>query len=172
MNSDRHQIALFGGLGWSLPEARAYVKERRKEGVSCPCCGQYCRIWKRKLNAGMAAALVWLVARSGADRSWVHVAATAPQWLIRSRELAKLQHWGLIQQRQKQENDSKRRTSGVWRPTIEGREFALGASEVPQYVYLYLNEVEGYSVELIGIAEALGDRFDYRELIRAGAEIR
>jgi len=147
----------------TLKEARQHVLANLETGVDCPCCGQLAREYKRALNAAMAKSLIWLVKQSNASRRWVNVPDEAPTWLHRSRELPKLLHWGLIEQRETDNPD--RKNSGDWRPTEAGRAFALNKTRISRYVYLYNNTVRGFSTEMTDIVDALDDPFNYQELM-------
>lgn len=149
----------------SLETAIAHVFSNRNEGVECPCCGQFAKIYRRALNSQMACWLIWLVReaeRAPEGPGWVDVKRSP----VRGGDYAKLVHWGLIEQCPN-DNDAKR-TSGLWRPTDHGVAFALGRVQVPSHVYIYANKVEGFANKFIGIEDALGARFDYAELMRNG----
>ena len=159
-------------MAMMLSEARAQVFENYQAGIDCPCCDQFARLYKRKLNSGMAAGLVWLVLHSeGQSAGWVMVGADAPAWLLRAKELQTTRHWGLVEQRPKDNDDPNTRTSGIWRPTILGQAFVMARVTVPMHVYLYNNEVDtgwgaaGFSPEQTTITQALGARFVYADLM-------
>jgi hypothetical protein len=78
--------------------------------------------------------------------------------------MGKLVHWQLAEL-QPNKDDPKRKTSGLWRPTADGVAFVHERIRVPARVYLYDNEPIGFDSEQITIREALGDRFDYQELM-------
>jgi hypothetical protein len=148
----------------TLAEARLDLGEALGEGVFCPCCGQYAKEYKRKLNSRMARSIIWLVRRFRETTDWVDVARTAPRFVVAGGgEMAKLAHWGLIEQRMN--TDEKKRTSGVWRPTQRGIDFVQERCSVPSHVYLYNNEVRGWAGTKTDIRAALGKRFDYAELM-------
>jgi hypothetical protein len=147
----------------TLEEARAWVMANLEEGVDCPCCGQLARSYRRKLNSAMARDLIWLVKQSGSQRRWVNLHEEAPIELQQSRELAKLAHWGLIEEKL-QASERGARTSGVWRPTDDGIEFAYGRLRLSAYVTLYDNTVQGFSEEMITVHQALANHFDFDEL--------
>jgi len=147
----------------TLRHARQQVLANLETGIECPCCGQMAREYKRKLNSAMARSLIWLVRTSGRDLEWVDVAGEAPKWLHRSRELPKLVHWGFIEQMEN--TDPSKKNSGVWRPTRDGRQFALNRSRISRYVYLYNNKIRGFSGEMTDIVDSLGDKFNYSELM-------
>jgi hypothetical protein len=150
----------------TLAEARALVEAGRDEGVHCLCCGQMCKNYTRPLNAPMARSLIWLVRYSQAKADkWVDLAAEAPAFVHKSRELAKLKKWGLIEEKP---SESKRgaRTSGIWRPTERGIKYARGEIALSSHVVLYDNHVLEFSKKPTTIRKSLGKRFDFDELWR------
>jgi len=135
-----------------------------EEGINCPCCGQLVKIYKRKLNSGMAAALVWLVGEFKRTQDWIDIPAKAPRHVIKSREHGRLVHWGLIEQ--KPNEDSAKKTSGLWRPTLLGVDSVEGTVSVRSHVFLLNNEMQGFSDSSVFIKDALGSDFNYAELMR------
>jgi hypothetical protein len=181
VNSLFGQIPLFGdaadvrvplpeGLDdWSLAHAREHLRERVENGIKCPCCGQFAKVYRRKLNSGMAASLLWLVKTFEKTQTWVEVQKKAPRYVMANREMGKLVHWGLVEL-QENLDDPKRKTIGLWRPTGTGVDFIYGRLVVPCRVYLYDNTVVGFDSKRIGIREALetkNNKFDYDELMRS-----
>ena len=77
-----------------------------------------------------------------------------------------LRQWELIEGMPSEEDGSSR-NSGVWRPTDQGIAFAERSVTVPKHIYLYNNRRLGFSNEQTDIIEALGDNFDYSELMQA-----
>ena len=156
----------------TLVEAKAELRAALLAGgiVDCPCCTQVCKIYKRKLNKPMARLLLWLVHQPEKDPRWYNVHEFP---LIQGRrgggDFAKLVHWGLVEECPKDSEDKTRRTSGLWRPTKKGIAFARGEVEVLSHVHLYNNVA--YDVghaQWIGIRDALGNKFDYEELMGEG----
>lgn len=153
------------------------------EGIRCPCCAQFAKRYKRKLNVGIAR---WLIALERLHRTgleWVHIA-----WIaavvggeqpavarklpigaspIGSGDYAKARYWKLIEDRPS--DDSAKKDSGFWRITEKGRAFVVGGLRVPERVILYNNELQGFDGSPITIQEALGQKFDYSELMEASA---
>lgn len=155
----------------TLIEAKAEVLAGRDDGVACPCCGQYCKVYQRTLNSAMARFLIWLVLEyehrwtdDHGGHLWISV-NDGP--LIQNRkgggDFAKLRYWGLIEQMAN--DDDTKRTSGYWRPTSIGIAFAHDRITVPKQVKLYLNDPIGFSEERVSIRDALGTKFDYQELM-------
>lgn len=137
----------------TIAQAREALKGARLSGVTCPCCDQYAKMYQRKLNSGMAASLLWLVSEYLKTLKWVDM-AQAPKRIIQNREIGKLQHWGLVV------NHKNR-----WQPTQLGIRFAMEEVDVPQYAFIYNNQLIGLSkLERITIKQALADKFDYVQL--------
>ena len=161
---------LFSGRPQPLNSAREALMDQLHEGVVCPCCDQYAKVYRRKLNSGMVRALIWLVRQSGQSTTpgsafpWTDVPATAPTWVQRSRELPKLAYWEMIEQRWN-DADPTKRCSGIWRPTRAGERFARSEVPVSSHVYVYNGSVVGRSDRNTWVREALGVRFDYGELM-------
>jgi hypothetical protein len=152
----------FLGPRDTLAEARAELRFATSvgEAVSCPCCGQLCKVYKRGLYATIVAGLVRLVSRWTREPRWYHVNELLAQ---KGGDFAKLEKWGFIEQASN--DDEGKRTSGWWRPTPQGIAFAMGRTTAPRRVYLYLNEVVGWDEARVTVREALGDRFDYSQLM-------
>ena len=147
----------------TIEEARAHLRANLDEGTRCPCCDQYAKRYRRKLNSSMAAALCWMWTH--ARDAWIEVPTAAPAWILKAREYPKLAWWGLIEE-QPRADGSSGRTSGVWRVTQKGADFVRGGRPVARYAFVYNGTVEDFTTERpTWIREALGDRFDYRELM-------
>jgi hypothetical protein len=149
----------------TIAEAKAWLESRKFAGAHCPCCEQLAKIYRRKLNSAMARDLIWLVRKAATQpEGWVEVSLIGPISLHRSRELAKLVYWGLVEPRLI-ESVRGARTSGIWRPTSRGIAFANGRIALPKYVLVYNGEFLGYSPDgMTTITDALGDNFSYAEL--------
>lgn len=135
---------------WSdatVEAARAYLRERWREGTECPCCGQTVKLYRRTINRAMAEALLALVATDDARR---HGAALPEEYatadgsyhverLLKATpwvpaqargDVIKLRYWGLIAP----SPDGRR---GWWRVSARGRMFAEARLHVPRYVHLF-----------------------------------
>lgn len=139
------------------------------DGTPCPVCTQLVKLYRRKLNSGMARILIWLVREAARyPEGWVPVADTAPTFVRRSNEVSRLALWGLVED---QPSDTPaRRNSGVWRPTDAGRRFAARETRAPSHVLIFNNVVYGWSAEQIDITAALGETFRYDELMAGNFE--
>lgn len=148
----------------SLSESKKQLEANLEDGMNCPLCGQFCKLYKRKLNSGMAAGLVWLVKEYEETNDWVNIPTRAPRFILRTGgQFSLLGHWNLIIQKQNEEEST--RCSGLWMPTRLGIDFVRQQADVPSHVFLYNNEVLGFSNERIGIIQALRSHFNYNELM-------
>jgi hypothetical protein len=152
-------------LGATLKEAQEWLFDNVEEGAECPCCVQLARLYKRSLNSPMARLLIWLVRQHHSDARWYTIHEFP---LIQGRrgggDFAKLTYWGLIEEQPKDPEDTEKRTSGIWRPTAKGVDFAHARIRVPKRVHLYNNTQVGWDEEQVSIRQALGKKFDYHEL--------
>jgi hypothetical protein len=153
-------------IDMSIGEGRQYVEAHlieRDPGIFCPCCGQYCKLYKRKFNSQMAVWMVWLVREFERRPRWIDW-HDAPHTL-RGGDYAKAAHWELI--RHRENTDTANRTSGYWKPTKKGIDFAYNKLAIPSHVLIFNNEVRGFTKKRITIVQALGNHFNYQELMHA-----
>jgi hypothetical protein len=142
------------------------------KGKDCPCCGQRAKRYKRKLNSGMARTLlqffVWAKGAADAD-GWVGVGKdhmTKQMCLTYHQgEFHKLRWWTLIEQRDDDVKEGHR--SEFWRLTDLGRNFAEDKVTVTARAVVFDNKCVGFDGPQINIKNALGEKFDYAELMSA-----
>ena len=158
----------------SLLDARDWLNGQKDRGATCPCCDQFAKIYRRKINSGMAAAIlvIWRRTQQIMPRDgWLHIpddfkGAGGLVGILQNREYPKLRYWGLLQAFEGPHDDVDTPYSGKWRITLKGREFCLGQRRVPKYVNIYNSEpVERQEDATVDIREALGDRFSYDDLM-------
>lgn len=162
----------------SLDEATEWLRQRVKDGAECPCCTQFAKVYKRKLNSAMAYVLIIMVREYRLNGgAWMHVPSMLNRKGLKPSvaasirgDWAKLAWWGLIEEEPKPEDDTQRRTSGSWRPTGAGITFANGRTNVPRHANFYAARLLSMGKEQTSIEEALGDKFDYQELMRGSKE--
>ena len=147
-----------GGVERLRAEARLPIKH-------CDSCGGGTKLYRRKLNSGMARALI-VLHRYRFDDRWVDLKRLDPLLVAQIQgDLSKLAHWGLAETRTGA--DPEKRDSGVWRITDDGAAFVSQASTVASHVFLRSpgNHIEGYEETRVDIKAALGRRFNYYELM-------
>lgn len=156
--------------GTDHEEAKAFVQHHLRDGVTCPTCGQFCKVYRRKLNSTMALALVLIYRffQNNPAADWLHVASFLVQVKrdssIAGGDVVKLRYWGLLERASGERSDGSDRV-GRYKITDVGKQFVEGKIAVPRYVYLYNQLLLRLSEEMTTIRDALGDRFQYDELI-------
>lgn len=144
----------------TLGEARQWLRERLVEGASCPCCTQLARLYRRPINSGMARSLIKMWRVGGLD--WQHIPTSVG---ARSREEGKLRYWGLIEEEIEIRRDDGGR-AGWWRVTNHGYDWIHGLTFVQKYAWIYDGGLRRLDGPLINIQQALGSKFDLRDLMR------
>lgn len=160
----------------TVHEARTFLEENREHGAICPACDGKVKVYLRALRGSMVASLIHIF-----QASWIRMATHAEvRWIDRApaylrargcnatNDAALLRHWGLIEFQPGDRGDGSVRT-GVWRITPLGVEFVCGTRGVHRYAILSNQECLGLDGPLVTVKDALGSRFDYRELMGAAA---
>ena len=141
----------------TLANERQRILDHLDEGTDCRACGQLAKRYRRRLNTSMVRFLIGLVKAGG----WTHY-LDVPH---RGQDYAFLARWGLAEKRARPRGMGG---SGYWRATDRGRRFVSGRMLVPDSVWIHNDRVDGISTQLVAAQEALGRRFDLRELMEAG----
>jgi hypothetical protein len=151
---------------YTLEEARNYVRENLQAGVKCPCCDQFAKVYKRKINSFMSQALILInnyFSKSDAEE-WLHVPSYLVEVGAKDRECAKLRYWGLIEEKESDRGDGSKH-SGYYKITEVGKKFAKGLIKIPKYVYLYDGQLQDFGGEYVTIQETLKEHFSFSELM-------
>ena len=143
----------------TLGAAREWLRHRVDEGATCPCCTQFAKVYRRKINAGMAHALIHMYRH--AQTEWFYLPDITSRW--QGRDEAGLRYWALIEELQEKREDGGR--AGWWRITPLGHRFVLREVRVPKYARVYDGRCLSLTGEPVSITDALGDKFDYDELM-------
>ena len=162
-----NQTELFDVAGLLIPKVNGLDL---KGGCVCPTCGQFAKEYRRKLHATMALSLINLYKiQNKSGVRWVHFNELATfRGKYVGGDINKLTHWGLVAQ--KINEDSNKRKSGFWGITLNGKWFVEERLSVPSHIVLYNNRLQHREGKPIYITDALGDKFDYKELMGAKAE--
>jgi hypothetical protein len=147
-----------------LADAKAAHTAGLKDGIECALCGRFDKIYKRKLNSGMARVLILLYKQDKKEPlGWVHVLQDLPD--VTGGDYGKMVEWGLLMKREGTKDDANP-DNGYYRITAKGQMFCQGKIKVPKYLYFYhdrLWPVEDN--EETTIQEALGAKFNWNELM-------
>ena len=79
-------------------------------------------------------------------------------------DVAKLKYWGLLEEAVDVAREDGGKT-GVWRFTELGAAWVQGRTTVPKYAYVYNGHLRRLDGPPITIQQALGDRFNLRDLM-------
>lgn len=148
-------------LGISLVRARADLREDMWEGTECPCCGQYARVYRRKVNANCARKLIAAYRLHGTQP--FYLPGLLASLRLPGRDESLLHYFRLIQETDSRRDDGGR--AGWWRVTGLGVGYVKGLQQIPKYAQVYNGKVLGYDVPMVSIQDALGERFDLQELL-------
>lgn len=137
----------------SLAEAKEWLEDRKRDGARCPCCDQWTKVYRRKLGAGIAYSMVRIARRYSVGEPF----RTPGLGLTHDPGMAR--HWGLLDRYPQR---------GVWALTDLGYRWVHRQCKVPRWVLLYDNHLVGVDgTDGVDVVTALGDRFDYQELMSA-----
>lgn len=144
----------------TIEEAKQFLKDNWHEGCECPACGQFVKRYPRKLTASMAVGLISLYSQTKHTTAPLHIKKIAH---VNGGEFAQLKRWGLI--KDADNTETYKRKSGWWWITNKGVSFVKSEIQVPMYCDTYNGKTLGFSDEMTTIQQALGNKFDYQELI-------
>jgi hypothetical protein len=145
----------------TLEEAKAYLEQKFEDGANCPCCGQLVKLYERRLNMAQMIGLIRLVQLYEEEERYYHV--TELNVCRTGGEFARLERYGLIAE--ETNDDPTKRTSGMWRPTQLGIDFACGMVSVPRSCYMFNGSIYGFGDKKVFIYEVMKDKFDYSRLM-------
>lgn len=152
----------------SLSQARTIVRNSLEQGIKCPCCHRFAKLYRRKLHSGMSSRLVRCYALTKATSAeWVHV-SDIYRWIhfksVAPNDFPYLENWGLIIAKPTNPHEDQK-SSGYWKITEKGKKFVSGQLRVARHVFIYDNIVDSFSDDTTDIYESLGSRFSYQELM-------
>jgi len=151
----------------SLAEAREKVQENRGDGLTCPCCDLFAKVYRRTITSTMARWLIELVNRYQVTPGWYSYNSGWSLKIMRgSGDIAKLLYWGLVERKAKDPADDSVKHSGLWRPSRAGISFVYGSLTVQKNALVYGGKCLGLEGDNISIRDALTSKFNYSELMR------
>jgi hypothetical protein len=148
-----------------------HIKANLRDGIACPCCGQFAKEYRRRITSSMARGLVTLYKKAAKLHrhavAWVNVPDLFDRRFGSSKmmgDFAKLSHWGLIENQTSVDDDQQR--SGVWRLTPKGVEFARNRTRIASTRYFYNgSSTPDAAAEFETVEQCLGCKFKYSDII-------
>ena len=145
----------------TLEQAKQWLRDRVDDGARCPCCNQYAKIYRRKLNSGMAAALVRMYRTHGCD--WQDKTITLRGYAAAARDESLLRYWDLLEEATDTRDDGGR--AGWWRVTTRGAHFVQGFAKVQSHALVYDSNLRSLDGPMVTIHDCLGAKFSLAELM-------
>jgi hypothetical protein len=156
-------LSLFGD---TLRDAKASLEANLDKGVTCPCCGQFAKRYRRPLHSTIARSLIRLMRLTLTEPALpMHHISTFQQSLTAGRDFCLVAYWELAEDIPVDRENGATRTSGFWRLTEKGRAFVRLEIVIPRYAYIFNAEGRGFDGDSVSIIDCLGKRFNYRELM-------
>lgn len=146
----------------TIAESREWIDAHREDGVSCPSCDQYAKVYRRKISSSIAEVLIAMHNESKrTGQEFVHVPSLKAK---NSREVSKLVWWGFVEEQKELREDGGR--AGYWRVTEAGELWLKNITTAPKYAVTYNNKLlEMTDDEQVSIVDALGTKFNYSDLM-------
>jgi hypothetical protein len=152
--------------------ARIVMADRwGKDGVTCPCCGQLCKVYRRSITRSMAKVMVAMYDANRAEPTgWRNI----PELLrltpylrgpaSQGGDWGKLVYWGLVERWEEDRGDGSRRC-GQARLTDLGLRFLRRQITVRRYANVYDGECIGLTGPDVGIEDSLPRDFNFQEIL-------
>jgi len=142
-----------------------FFKEAAEKGGTCPCCHRWGKFNQCKVTPPtLGRVMLWFRKQHLKEpNAWVSI-HSFPIWLIGRSMHARLKHWGLLEHKPKDPENTKDKTSGLWRITENGLLFAEGKLRVQEAVWVYKDKVLKKSGPKVSIRECVKG-FNYAEMM-------
>ena len=145
----------------TIKEVKKYLHDNFETGAKCPCCGQFVRLYSRRLYISAMLRLIELYKLGGGYHHMNEINKKITE--TAGGDFAKLRFWGLIIEKPK--DNEEKRTSGYWAITEKGKQFVRGEISLQERIKLYNQKCYGFEGDFIMIGDVLGTKFNYQELM-------
>ena len=137
-------------------------------GLRCPSCHKHVQVYTRQIYSGMARLLILIYVEAvKTNNDWVNIGHFMARMFPaekRNSDYGKLVWWGLLKKAPGKSKDGN--SNGLFRMTRKGSNFVKGNITVPKYAVEYMSNVSHFKGGQITIFDALGEAFNYDELMR------
>lgn len=148
----------------TLAVERDRIKATRDEGTHCRACGQYCKVYPRRIHSTIAKTLIVMSRKYGLN--YFHNNEIYQKIPNARGDFYKCVLWGLIEPKPFEgERDDGLSRNGMWRMTVKGIDFVSRQIRISKIVYLYDGKVLGFGAEEVDIVDCLKNKFSYEELM-------
>ena len=139
---------------------------RLTHGTTCEVCGKHAQVYRRKFNSRMARVMkdCYRIFKDNPGGYLEVGNYIASKYGYISGEHGKLVWWELLEKKMDQESQRGGKCNGLYRMTEKGFEFVRGEISVPSHAHEYNSRIIEWEGD-IKITEALGENFDYEELM-------
>lgn len=139
------------------------IQGQGRRGKVCPHCDSFVKIYRRKLHSEMARFLIRLCGKWERYSKCYSTRDLYPGQNKAASDGSYLVHWGLVERTDR--TNTADAPSGMYAPTSKGLEFYRNQLYVPTHVHLLHNKIVGWSDKQTNIRMALGQKFNYEELM-------
>jgi len=149
----------------TLSDSKMELNVGLEKGITCPCCGQFAKRYKRNLSASMCYALILIHKSRNSD--FFHVSDYFHEKGLKISSVAdwsKLRHWGFIESKAELREDGSDR-NGYYKITDRGINFVRRRITAPAHAFIFNNKVKALADERVDIETALKKKFDFQELM-------
>lgn len=139
-------------------------EQSKQAGYICECCGQFVKIYSRKINSSMV--LVLLLLYKNKIRDYIHIENYLKQIgrLELRADFAKLRFWGFLDKLEEKRADNSNR-NGYYKISGRGIMFCEGKIKAKERAVIFNNRLQSLEGKEISIIDALGIKFNYNELM-------
>ena len=149
------KVSLLPTGQWTLNDARQYLQLNRDDGVHCPACDQFVKVYRRRMYGAQVRTLIYAYRQFGQD--FFHLSVLdGKQVGVRQADFPKLEYWALIE---------KHHDKPHYRITDRGVAFIERRLAVPETIVLYDGHLQGFEGVNKHIDQVLPKQFDYQELM-------
>lgn len=139
------------------------------DGAICPVCRQLVKMVSKELTSNHGYVLLLLYRHFSKETNWLQVSDYLSEMVhlgsaVRGGDFHKLTLWGLLEEMPDDLRKKEKKKPGFYRMTDKALTFSRGEIKLPKEVFLYNDQVRGYSQAETTIQELLGSEHNYEDL--------
>ena len=120
----------------------------------CECCDQKIMVYRRGLRKGLILGLIALW-KNGPSKI-----ADLDLTFGLTADLPKLRFWGLLHK-----SGDEKRSNVIWQITEKGKDFLTGLIGIPKYVFIYNNQLQNFSGEMIKLIDVHHEKINFETVL-------